>query len=383
LTDPVPTPQPATSRSSLSQDQLRYWLALRRAPGVGARLFCKLLTLCNDPVALFNTAGAVLDGQVSLKAETLAYLRRPRWSRVEQDLRWAEASDCHIVALPDPLYPPLLREIDDPPPLLFVHGDPALLGHPQIAIVGSRNPSAGGIQSATDFARELANAGLAITSGLALGIDAACHHGALQAQGLTVAVAGTGLDRVYPARHRDLAHQITERGALVSEFPVGTPPVAGNFPRRNRIISGLSTGTLVVEAALKSGSLITARLAAEQGREVFAIPGSINNPLARGCHRLLRLGAKLTEHPGDVLEELNPLVQCVLSERPQPPASDFQPDTLNPAEHDLIDKLGFEPTSIDTLVARSGLTAGSVSSMLVTLELQGRVTSSGGLYSRI
>ncbi|NOX76381.1 MAG: DNA-protecting protein DprA [Gammaproteobacteria bacterium] len=357
-------------------------MALHRAPGIGPILFKKILAVIPDLRELFDSNGAALSSKLSLREKTRAFLRHPEWARVEQDQRWAEAPNCHIVTLPDSQYPLLLREIADPPPLLFVHGNPALLNHPQIAIVGSRNPSAGGIQTAEDFAEALGRSGLAITSGLALGIDAACHRGALRSRALTVAVAGTGLDRIYPARHRDLAHQIAEHGALVSEFPVGTPPIAANFPRRNRIISGLSLGTLVVEAALKSGSLITARLAAEQGREVFAIPGSIKNPLARGCHELVRLGAKLTEHPEDVLEELGPLAQVALPGA-RPPSVENNPfDTLNPAEDDLINTLGFEPTSIDTLVARSGLTAGGVSAMLLTLELQGRVTSSGGLYSR-
>jgi DNA processing protein len=223
---------------------------------------------------------SVLGEDLKLNHKTLGYLRNPDWKRVENDLAWVNKPDCHIFSINDRRYPALLREIADPPPILFVRGNPDVLETPQVAIVGSRNPSAGGRSFARDIARQLAQAGLTITSGLALGIDAAGHEGALEA-GLTVAVAGTDLDRIYPSRHRDLAHRIVEKGALVSEFPLGTVPIASNFPRRNRVITGLSLGTLVVEAALQSGSLISARLAADQGRDVFSIPGSVHNPLSR------------------------------------------------------------------------------------------------------
>ena len=235
---------------------------------------------------------------------------------------------------------------------------------------------------AEDFARTLVGTGLTITSGLALGIDAASHVGAVEA-GMTIAVAGTGLDRVYPSRHRDLAHRILEQGAIVSEFPPGTPSIAANFPRRNRIISGLSLGTLVVEAALKSGSLITARLAAEQGREVFAIPGSIHNPLSRGCHQLIQQGAKLVENVEDILEELGPLAAVTLEAFKTDANHHLMSHPVADSPNPLIENMGFEPISIDILVERCGLTPEAVSSMLLTLELQGRVTSAGGLYSRI
>ncbi len=265
-----------------------------------------------------------------------------------------------------------------------MHGNPAVLATPQLALVGSRNPSAAGRDLAHDFARHLCGAGLTVTSGLALGIDAASHQGALDGEGLTIAVTGTGLDRVYPARHRDLAHRIAQRGALVSEFVPGTPPLAEHFPRRNRIISGLSLGTLVVEAALASCSLITARLAAEQGREVFAIPGSIHNPLARGCHSLIRLGAKLVENVQDILEELGPMVSdmpyntVLCSGENSVTGLDLDDNSLK-----LLDCVDFSPTSIDTLVERSGLTPEQVSSMLLVLELHNIVESaSGGCYTR-
>jgi DNA processing protein len=371
-------------QDSSSTDELRYWLALLYAPGVGSVLFQRILSAKIKPEQLFdNPAGDVLGKDVKLPAKTLAYFKSPDWARVEKDLAWAWKSGCFIISLADSRYPLLLKEIPDPPPLLFVRGNPNVLSMPQLAIVGSRNPSAGGRQLAEDYACQLAQVGLTITSGMALGIDAASHKGALQ-KGITLAVAGTGPDRIYPARHRDLAHSIVEQGAIVSEFPLGTPPLASNFPRRNRIISGLSLGTLVVEAAVKSGSLITARLASEQGREVFAIPGSIHNPLSRGCHMLIRQGAKLVESTTDILEELGPLASLVIENLPQELKvvhlvdSDLQDPVIEP----VIENMGFEPISIDVLVERSGLTPEKVSSMLLSLELQGRVTSTGGLYSR-
>ena len=268
--------------------------------------------------------------------------------------------------------------------LLFGHGDPGLLCSPQLAIVGSRNPSVSGRQTAGEFAAHLAAVGITISSGLASGIDGAAHLGALRADGFTLAVAATGLDRVYPADHRDLAHRIAEQGVLVSEFPPGTPPRRDHFPRRNRIIAGLALGTLVVEAAVRSGSLITARLAAEQGREVFAIPGSIHNPLARGCHRLIRQGAKLVETAQDVLEELAPLLgtrssAASLSDD-EPPQLRLQ--TLDPEYRQLLASLGHDPLPADQLIERSGLTAEAVSSMLLLLELEGYVSSApGGRYA--
>lgn len=371
------TPQPS------SAFDLSYWLALLFAPNIGPVTFQRILSVCKDPRTLCETeAREVLAEDVRLPARTLAYLRHPDWKRVEQELAWAEKPDCHILHLQHPHYPALLKEIADPPPLLFVRGQLEVMSLPQLAIVGSRNPSAGGRQIAHDTALSLTQTGLVITSGMALGIDAASHEGALQ-EGMTVAVTGTGLDRIYPARHRDLAHRIVERGAIVSEFPLGTPPVAGNFPRRNRIISGLSLGTLVVEAAVKSGSLITARIAADQGREVFAMPGSIHNPLSRGCHTLIRQGAKLVENVADILEELGPLASVAMASisnglsREAHDVSDGE-NGSNP----LIEKMGYEPISIDRLVERCGLTPETVSSMLLSLELQGRVTSIGGLYSR-
>ena len=359
--------------------ELPYWLALVRMPGVGPVTAQTLLQQWDTPRRLFEAGAAAVLG---LEARAKAYLQQPDWEAVEHDLAWLAQADHHAVTLQDAAYPPLLRQIADPPLVLFVHGAPSLLTSRQLAVVGSRNPTAAGERNAAEFARHLAAVGLTVTSGLAVGIDAAAHCGALLGKGLTLAVAGTGLDRVYPARHRQLAHDIVAQGALVSEFPPGTPPRPEHFPRRNRLISGLSLGTLVVEAAVQSGSLITARLAAEQGREVFAIPGSIHNPLARGCHVLLRQGAKLVETAQDILEELGPL--AAWGDRLASPAADTATDDSPQEFRNLLRHIGFEPTAVDTLVERSGLTAEQVSSMLVVLELHGQIASApGGLYTRI
>lgn len=354
-----------------------------RAPGVGPVRFARLLERFGSPAAVFDASRDEL-AALGLNNVTLDYLAAPHWPSVEQDLAWLERPDHHLVFLNDPHYPPLLRQIDHPPPLLFVQGDLSCLRAPQIAIVGTRNPTPVGRDLAREFAAHLADSGMVITSGLALGIDAEAHQGALAVQGHTIAVMGTGLDRIYPAKHWRLAHTIAEEGALVSEFSIGTPALAEHFPRRNRLISGLSLGTLVVEAALKSGSLITAQLAAEQGREVFAIPGSIHNPLARGCHALIRQGAKLVETATDILEELGSLTRVAIEsdveqQRPVSQSLEVDEDYRLVLEH-----LGHEPVSVDLLVERCGLTAEAVSSMLLILELQGYVAASpGGLYSRL
>jgi len=290
------------------------------------------------------------------------------------------------IAYSDPDYPPQLRAIPDPPALLHLQGDAASLAAPAIAIVGSRRPTPAGRETAYAFARGLAAGGLVITSGLAAGIDAEAHRGALDAGGRTVAVCGTGLDVVYPASNARLAERIAARGALVSEFPPGTPPLPHHFPRRNRLISGLALGVLVVEAQHRSGSLITARLAAEQGREVFALPGSIHNPLARGCHRLIRDGARLVESVEEVLAGLQAdLFGALAPGAAQAPAGTaFSGGPLDREAKILLNACGFEPVDVDTLVARTGFQAGSVASMLVLLELRGEVEScAGGLYCRL
>ncbi len=305
---------------------------------------------------------------------------------VETDLAWLrDGPGRGILALCDAAYPRLLRSIADPPPLLYYLGDPDVLGQVQMAVVGSRNPTPGGRETAAAFSRFLARNGLVITSGLARGIDTAAHRGALAAEGYTVAVLGTGVDRVYPAENRALARQIAETGVVVSEFPLGTSARALHFPRRNRIISGLAVGTLVVEAASRSGSLITARLAGEQGREVFAIPGSIQNPMARGCHELIRQGAKLVETAAHILEELPPLMDVAApggGAADGPSAS--APGGLAEDYIALLEAMGYDPVSVDQLVERTGLTANVLSSMLLLLELEGHIGPvAGGLYARI
>lgn len=296
--------------------------------------------------------------------------------------RWLADEDHAIVSLESEHYPELLARIDDPPAELYVDGNLSVLGLPALAIVGSRNPTRGGERNAFEFARHLAGCGFSIVSGLAQGIDSAAHRGALAAGGTTVAVLGHGIDQVYPAKNTELASTIAAEGALVSEYPLGTAPRRAYFPQRNRIISGLSLGTIVVEAARRSGSLITARLAAEQGREVFALPGSIHNALARGCHRLIRDGAKLVESADDILSELGALARHVLEENE--PADD-----MSKARHEddaeyrkLKDSIGHDPVSVDEILERSGLTIEEVSSMLLILELEGKIEKlSGGRYS--
>ncbi|WP_303909026.1 DNA-processing protein DprA [Thiohalomonas denitrificans] len=363
--------------ASTDREELHYRLALLHAPGVGPVAFSGLLGRYGSAAAVFR------EGREQGALGT--YLREPDWAAVERDLVWSEEPGCRLLLQGEPEYPERLATVADAPPVLFVRGDAALLTGPQLAIVGSRNPTPLGAETAREFAHHLAGVGLTVTGGLALGIDAAAHRGALAAEGSTVAVFGTGLDRVYPARHRELAHAVVEAGStLVSEFPPGTAPLPGHFPRRNRIISGLSLGTLVVEAAPRSGSLITARQANEQGREVFAVPGSIHNPLARGCHRLIRDGAKLVETAQDILEELAPQLEAILREPLQgPEAGPRQPAPELDQEHrNLLVCLDHSPTSVDRLVERSGLTAHSVSSMLLLLELQGYVVSVAGGYAR-
>ena len=305
-----------------------------------------------------------------------AIVRGPDPERLNTAQRWLEDPANQIVTLADNAYPRLLLEISDPPPLLYVKGNVALLDHASLAVVGSRNATQQGRSIAEAFSRELSEGGFSIVSGLALGIDAAAHIGGLAALSSSIAVVGTGLDIVYPARNRDLAHRLAEEGALVSEFALGTPALASNFPRRNRLISGLARGCLVVEAALKSGSLITARYALEQGREVFAIPGSIHSPLSKGCHLLIKQGAKLAESSQDILEELGAAVH---SRGPTTASIDeIAPDNA------LLAALGFDPVDLDTLCQRSGLTPDTASAMLLTLELEGVVGRlPGGRFQRV
>jgi DNA processing protein len=332
----------------------------------------------HTPDQLFAESAQALSA-LGLKNESIHAIRNPDWGIIDVDLTWLEQTNNSAIPVTDIRYPAQLREISDPPPLLFVRGNPELLMRPQIAIVGSRNPSSLGKETAFNFAKTLSHYGFVITSGLALGIDAASHQGALSAQGHTVAVAGTGLDRIYPARHKDLAIEIVNTGAMISEFPPGTTAKANHFPRRNRIISGLCQGLLVVEAARHSGSLITARMALEQNREVFAIPGSIHNPLARGCNALIREGAKLVETTQDILEELNEYIQ---QDKAFPTV--LMQSVLDLEQQTLLNLVMFSPTSIDNLVENSGLSVEVISSMLLILELQGYLeATASGCYTRI
>lgn len=363
--------------------ELAAWLALWRTPGLGAGGLTRLVETLGSARAALEADQSSLEA-AGLPPRTAAAVAAATEEDAAPDLRWLESEGHHILTLHDPRYPPRLREIPQAPPLLFVAGDPEVLGRPQLAVVGSRHPTPAGRQIAQEFARHLAAAGLAVTSGLAMGIDAAAHEGALAAGGATIAVAGTGPDRVYPARNRDLARRIAAAGAVVSEFPVGSPARPEHFPRRNRIISGLSLGTLVVEAARRSGSLITARLAGEQGREVFAIPGSIHNPLARGCHALIREGAKLVETVEDILVELRDSLGPVPAPEPPCAAEEAAQPPEDPAYETLLEAMGWEPVGVDTLVQRTGLTPEAVSSMLLILELRDCVASmSGGAYQRL
>jgi DNA processing protein len=367
-----------SARTSLRTEN-HYWLALIRAPGVGPATALAWLQRFGEPRALFEAGPAGWDA-AGVPLALQAGLRQPDWEGVERDLRWLDADGRHLVTWTDPRYPGLLREIAQAPVALFCHGDPGLLSRRQLAIVGARAVSRPGADTAEAFAAELTRCGLLVTSGLALGVDGAAHRGALAAGGATVAVCGTGLDQVFPVRHRELAIEIAARGVLVSEFPCGTPPLASHFPRRNRIISGLALGVLVVEAARESGSLITARLAAEQGREVFAIPGSIHSPMSRGPHALIRLGAKLTESVGDILDEL----AAQLGEAFAPPRA-VAPDAARlPSEQQrVLDAVGFEPTPFDRLVERLELPVDALSAALLLLELDGRIASApGGAYQR-
>lgn len=310
----------------------------------------------------------------------------------DRDRQWLEDSGTRLLVLGEDAYPGLLRRIASPPPVLFVRGDPDLLWAPQLAIVGSRQATAGGLATAADFAGALVERGFVITSGLAVGIDAAAHAGALASGGRTIAVLGTGLDRIYPARHAALAERIAAAGALVSEFPPRSEPRREHFPRRNRIIAGLSLGTLVVEAGIASGSLSTARLAADMGREVYAIPGSIHNPVARGCHQLIREGAKLVESVQEVVDELAPLVRELKQALTRPaPAAPAHPKAAaacqagagDPDYAALRQALGHDPVPLDELARRTGLTIPALSSMLLRMELEGEVAvNPGGSYSR-
>ncbi|PID64117.1 MAG: DNA-protecting protein DprA [Gammaproteobacteria bacterium] len=393
-------------------ENLHAWCALWRVPRVGAKRYARILQAFGSPRAFFalpdserQRAGVTVDSEMLDQAKRGA----------DTDIRWLQDhDDAHILTLDNAAYPWRLKTIADPPPVLFARGKPALLAEPQLAIVGSRSPSHEGLENAKNFASYLTGQGIVITSGLAQGIDGAAHEGALAQKngdlGETIAVMGTGPDRIYPAKHRDLAYRIAERGCIITEFPTGTPVKPQSFPRRNRVISGLSLGTLVIEAGLKSGSLITARTALEQNREVFAIPGSIHNPLARGCNHLIRNGAKLVETAKDIFEELRPelfafveneksdrLISAVTPAKPpmptrrvpnRPAGASTEPTIApvqtaiqfddDPEKAALWAALSHDPQPVDVLVQRSGLPANKISSMLLMMELNGQVIKQAG-----
>lgn len=379
----------------MESDELGAWLRLTLTPGVGNQSARKLLAAFGLPQAVFSQSRTALEQVVSpIQAQALLTEPDELPTLLDQTWEWLHTSDRpgvqrRVAVLGDEYYPTSLLSIEDPPLLLYLMGqlaEPTANGFARgLAVVGSRNPTPQGESNARQFARACAQAGLTIVSGLALGVDGAAHEGALDAQPnhdgtwATLAVVGTGLDRVYPKKHLPLAHRIARHGLLISEYPLGTPPLASNFPKRNRIISGLSLGTLVVEAALKSGSLITARIAAEQGKEVFAIPGSIHSPQSRGCHALIRQGAKLVESAQDILEELKWPATV--------PDADTTPATAG--GHDastspLLQALGHDPVSLDALVARTGMDAASLQVQLLDLELSGDVARlPGGLFQRM
>ncbi len=347
------------------------WLRLALIPGIGDGAMRRLLEACDTPAAVLAANRAQLAACLSAK-QIDALQAGPEARLLQQTTDWLSRAGHHLITIRDEDYPPLLLETADPPALLYGMGRRELLLQSCLAVVGSRNATPQGEANAEAFGQALSGAGITIVSGLALGIDAAAHRGGLKGPGSTIAVVGTGLDRVYPARNKALAHEIAEKGLMLSEFHLGSPSAAGHFPKRNRIISGLSRGVLVVEAALNSGSLITARQALEQGREVMAIPGSIHSPLSKGCHALIKQGAKLVESAQDILEELAWPVLPV-------PLTDTRVD-----EGPVLTLLGHDPVSIDMLAERSGLTVDALSAKLLTLELEGRVAQlPGGRYQRL
>lgn len=372
--------------------EIEAWLILLRTPGLGPAGLRSLVTRAGSAAAAVEDRER-LRREFAFGEETLAWLRAPDRACIAADLEWLAADSRRLLTWSDTDYPALLRESGAAPAALFVSGDVSHLWRPQIAIVGARSATSGGLANARSFAAHLASAGFVVTSGLADGIDGAAHAAALDAGGVTVAVMGTGPDLVYPRRHAALAARIAAQGALVTEFPPGVEARPAHFPRRNRVIAGLSLGVLVVEASTQSGSLITARLAGEQGREVFALPGSIHNPLARGCHQLIRQGARLVETAVEIVDELAPLARALgerLRERLDAPEAGEAPPPAAPiAQRDadyirVLEALAYDPVGLDELATRTGFGVPALSSMLLLLELDGAVTSvGGGRYQRL
>ncbi|VAW34583.1 Rossmann fold nucleotide-binding protein Smf possibly involved in DNA uptake [hydrothermal vent metagenome] len=373
-------------------DYFQAWLLLNHTKGLGSARISALLSHCETVENIFTQTS--FPPHLNIPKAVQSDLKNPNLNAIAKDLTWLQQQNNHILTIDNDLYPPLLKQTDSPPPLLFVTGNPDVLLQPQLAVVGSRNASAAGLSNTQSFCYDLASKGLTITSGMALGIDGKAHLAAMEAGGKTVAVMGTGLDVVYPAQHKDMAHNIAQNGALISEFPIGTKPHAYNFPRRNRIICGLAMGTLVVEAGMKSGTLITARQTMEINRPVMAIPGSIHSPMVKGCHLLIKQGAKLVESAQEILEELTPLAQSLslkiqeklslLEDKPVQIENKPYIESEN-INHDLILKtIMYSATSYDEIIFNSGLSATEVSSILLILELEDKIQAlPGAKYIRI
>jgi DNA processing protein len=368
------------------------WLALTRIKGLGDAGIAKLINHYESIENIFKQTS--FPQNLALSQPVQNALKKPSLKDITADLHWLEKDNNHLLCLDSELYPPLLKQSNSPPALLFITGNPDVLLQPQLAVVGSRNASTQGLNNTHSFCFALAKKNLTITSGMALGVDGTAHQAALQAGGKTIAVMGTGLDLIYPAKHQDLAHNIAQSGALISEFPIGTKANACNFPRRNRIICGLSLGTLVVEAAIKSGTLITARQTMEINRPVMAIPGSIHNPMAKGCHLLIKQGAKLVESADEILEELTPLAHSLsiqikekltlLEDKPVKSENTPYIDNENKEHQLILDIIMYDPTTIDEIILKSRLTAQEVSSILLILELENKIQAlPGAQYIRI
>jgi DNA processing protein len=366
-------------------DDALAWITLTRTPALNAANVLAALERLETASGIVAASEALRE-RAGIPAAARDFLRQIGCGPDAVERKWLQNERHHLLPITDPRYPKLLRSLTDCPIALYVAGNIDALCDPQLAVVGSRNPTPQGRDTAFDFAHYLAQRGLAITSGLAQGIDAAAHRGALAAQGITVAVLGNGIDVMYPRGNRNLSEIIERHGALISEFPLGTAPRRAHFPRRNRIIAGMTLGTLVVEAANRSGSKITARAANDCGREVFAIPGSIHNPLSRGCHELIKQGAKLTETPDDILSELNFSAFFANDSRAAATGAkrNSGPSGMDKEHKILLDALGFDPADLDMLVVRTGFKPEAVSSMMLILELEGHVQAApGGRYSRV
>lgn len=368
------------------------WLHLLNAPGLGFVRISNLLTHYGDATEIIRQQK--FPAELKVPQQALSYLSKASNDDISLELAWLEKSGNYLLTLDDPLYPPQLKQISDPPLLLFVKGDPNALLLPQLAVVGSRHASMSGLNNAHAFCFDLAKRGLVITSGLAAGIDTKAHLGAIDAQGQTIAVMGTGINTIYPKQNQSLAKTITHQGAVISEFPFNTPPNAHNFPRRNRVIAGLALGTLVIEAAQKSGTLITARLSMENNRPVMAIPGSIHNPLAKGCHLLIKQGAQLVESAQDIMQEITPSIDMladqlktsikVMDDENLEKQSDTPNIKLSDSQQHIYDQLDFNPIAFDAIVNSTGLTSGDLAADLLIMELSGLVEKlPGAKYQKI